>query len=278
MDRAEENYEREIKLLSVKTKLLFRRFDLAKVVSNALDQSGITLRNGDILIVSSKFAAVSEGRVVSLSGVIPGRRAKDLAALYNVEASLAQLVLNESREVVGGIPGYLLAVTRQGILATNAGIDRSNSRRGFVVLYPRNPAETARALRAKLLKISLRRANHPEAIKDLGVILSDSRVTPMRLGSVGIAIGASGLRQTLDDRGSTDLFGNKLKVTLRAVGDQLATAAQLLMGESDKLTPIVLVRGFKDVFRKPRNRFENTSVISAEKCLIISGLRANKKF
>ena len=101
-------------------------------------------------------------------------------------------------------------------------------------------------------------------MKNLGVVLSDSRVTPTRLGTVGVAVSHSGIRPTIDMRGKSDLCGNSLKVTLRATADQLATAAQLVMGEANEAKPVVLIRGFHEAFEQPRNEFEEKTTISPD--------------
>ena len=260
-----------VSLIPIHSQVKFERFELAEEVQRTLARNSQKLRNRDILVVSSKFAAVSEGRVRKLSDVLPSSKAVRLSRLFEIDPRLAQLILEESSEILGGIPGFALALTKSGAcLAPNAGIDRSNAPEGWVVLYPKKPEFTASSLRSKIIENST-------DIRDLGVILSDSRVTPTRLGTVGVALAVSGIRATIDERGNRDLFGNTLKVTLRAIADDLATAAQLVMGEAREATPIVLVRGFQDAFGDPKNRFEESMNISPEKCLILQGLKNSSK-
>lgn len=205
-------------------------FDIAKMLG---DELGGTLRDGDVLVVSSKFVAVSEGRVVRLAGVRPGPRAEGLAAKYRMDPRLCELVLRESDEILGGIPGFLLA-TRDGLLTPNAGIDKSNVGHGAVVLYPRRPEASARRIR-EALQYSLGVV--------VAVVICDSRLAPTRRGTTGVAVAASGIEAMVDMRGRRDLFGNVLKVTAQALADDLSSAAEVLMGESDEATPVVLVRG-----------------------------------
>jgi coenzyme F420-0:L-glutamate ligase / coenzyme F420-1:gamma-L-glutamate ligase len=258
-----------LELIPIKCTKRFGKFSLSEVVWKELRANGISLHGGDVLVVSSKFAAMSEGRVVKLGEVTPNKRAAALAERYEMDPALAQLVLNESEEIFGGIPGFVLGLTN-GSLAPNAGIDKSNVPKGYAILYPRKPAKTAAKLRAKLLG---RPVGSKGGIKDLGIILSDSRITPTRVGTVGVALAVAGMKSTVDSRGKKDLFGNELKVTIRAVADQIATAAQLLMGESSESTPIVLVRGLHCVFESARNQMEESLTIPQERCLIVQGLR-----
>lgn len=208
------------------------KFDVVALIEEKL---GSSLRDGDVLVISSKFVAVSEGRVVKLGAVKPGKKAEELAAKYRMSPRLCEFVLRESDEVIGGIPGFLLA-SKDGLLTPNAGIDKSNVKHGMVVLYPRRPDVSARKIR--------------EALKfsrgvDVGVVICDSRLSPTRRGTTGVAVAASGIEAVLDMRGRADLFGNVLKVTSQAVADDLSSGAEILMGESDEATPMVLVRGLR---------------------------------
>ncbi|HYA55857.1 MAG TPA: coenzyme F420-0:L-glutamate ligase [Nitrososphaerales archaeon] len=206
------------------------RFDIVSLIEERL---GGRLRDGDILVISSKFVAVSEGRVVRLSSVRAENKAKRLAVKNRMDERLCELVLRESDEIVGGIPGFVLA-SKDGLLTPNAGIDKSNVKHGSVVLYPRRPELSAWRIR--------------EALKfsrgvSVGVVICDSRLSPTRRGTTGVAVASSGIEAVLDMRGRKDLFGNVLKVTSQSVADDLSSAAEILMGESDEATPIVLARG-----------------------------------
>lgn len=215
----------EITAISVPAKL--GRFDLFEALQ------GFDYRDSDILVVSSKFVAMSEGRFVRLDTVRPGAKAKRLARKFKMDKRLAELVLQESDLIVGGIPGFALAI-RKGMMAPNAGIDKSNIPPGHVILYPKNPFASAQKLRQKFLDSGTK----------LGVVLADSRLMPTRRGTTGIAIACAGFEPVEDDRGKKDLFGNTLRVTFRAVADSLATTGVAVMGESAESTPAVVVRGF----------------------------------
>jgi len=217
-------------LTSVVVRPKSAKFDIVSLIEKRL---GGHLKDGDILVISSKFVAISEGRVVKLGSVRAGKRAKQLAVGNRMDDRLCELVLRESDEIVGGIPGFMLA-SKDGLLTPNAGIDKSNIMHGSVVLYPRRPELSAWRIR--------------EALKfsrgvSVGVVICDSRLSPTRRGTTGVAVASSGIEAVLDMRGRKDLFGNVLKVTSQGVADDLSSAAEILMGESDEATPIVLVRG-----------------------------------
>lgn len=202
------------------------RFDLFEALR-------FDFRDGDILVVSSKFVAMSEGRIVKLDSVRPGAKAKRMAKKFKMDEKLAQLVLDESDEVVGGIAGFMLTI-RKGMIAPNAGIDKSNVPKGYAILYPKDSFASAEALRKKFRERGM----------NIGVVLADSRLMPTRRGTTGVAIACAGFEPAADERGKKDLFGNKLRVTFRAVADALATMGVAVMGESAESTPAAIVRGF----------------------------------
>lgn len=217
-------------LRPVKAQKMSSKFALAEFVRRKL---GRVLRDGDVLVISSKFVAVSEGRVVRLADVRVGAKARELATRHRMDPRLCELVVRESDVVLGGIPGFLLT-SKEGLLTPNAGIDKSNVGHGKVVLYPRRPEVSARILREAL--------QYSPGVS-VGVIICDSRLSPTRRGTTGVAIAASGIEAILDMRGRSDLFGNVLRVTSQGVADDLSSAAEMLMGESDEGIPMVLIRG-----------------------------------
>ncbi len=235
------------------------KFDIVGLIEHRL---GKTLKDGDVLVISSKFIAISEGRVLSLRGVNVSDRARELAARYRMDKRLCELVLRESDEVLGGVPGFLLT-SKDGLLTPNAGIDRSNVRHGTVVLYPRRPELSAQRVR-DAVRFSLG--------VSIGVVVCDSRLSPTRRGTTGVALAASGLEGILDLRGKKDLFGNVLKVTSQGIADDLSSAAELLMGESDEATPIVLIRGLTRNLLKETEYPSRRFAIPADQCVYLRSL------
>ena len=214
----------------IKTGRKSEPFNLGELVDRLV---GPTLQDGDVLVVSSKFVAIAEGRVVELASVVPSSRSVALGKRWNMQPELCELVLRESDEIMGGIAGFVLSL-KEGLLTPNAGIDKSNIEHGRVVLYPRDPASSATALADA---VRFRRGAW------VGVVIADSRLMPTRKGTVGVALAAVGVRAIADLRGRPDLFGNVLRVTSQAIADDICSGAEIVMGEADEGTPIVLVRG-----------------------------------
>lgn len=207
-------------------------FDLIATFIDALKAADETLQDGDVLAVSSKYAAISEGRIVDMEAVVVTPRAEALAARYHMNPIMAQLVLQEADHIFGGIQGFLLTY-KDGILSPNAGLDRSNIPSGRVVLFPAQPYATAAGIRAALRE---------RLGVDVGVILTDSWLMPGRLGTSGVALATAGFSPIQDERGKGDLFGNPMAVTQRGIADALSVCAQMVMGERDEATPFAIVR------------------------------------
>ncbi len=224
--------------------------DLAMLIQRGLQAAGLTLRDGDILVLAQKVVSKAEGRFVRLEDVHPSESARALAQRSNKDPRLVELILRESREVLRAVPGVLIVEHRLGFVCANAGIDRSNvPPRGpageWVLLLPRDPDASAARLRKALEQASGAR---------LGVLIIDSHGRAWRLGTVGMAIGLAGLPALVDLRGQRDRHGYILQVTQVAVADELAAAASLMMGQAAEGTPVVHVRGFPYPLREGRWR------------------------
>lgn len=190
-------------------------------------------KDGDILVLSSKFVSMSEGSIVDLRKIRPSSKAKNLAKNYQMNPSFVEVVIRESDVIFGGLPGFLLTI-KNGILAPNAGIDKSNIPSNYVICLPIDPFISAENLRMEFLIRS--------GIK-VGIVISDSRLMPTRIGTTGVAIGCSGIEPVEDQRGKKDLFGHIMKFTLKATADALATIGTFVMGESNEAVPLVVIRG-----------------------------------
>ena len=211
--------------------------DLATLLLDGIRAQGLTLDDGDVLVVAQKIVSKAEGRLVRLSDVTASPEAEALAQETDKDPRLVQLILDESTEVVRKKPGVLIVRHALGIVGAHAGIDQSNIEHGEdegALLLPKDPDASAAALHDELRR---RTGRH------VGVIVSDSANRPWRLGTVGIAIGAAGIATLHDQRGGTDLFGRELKVTLSNRADSLATAATLVMGETTERIPAALIKG-----------------------------------
>lgn len=218
-------------------------------------------KQGDILVLAETAVATAEGNVIPLSGIRPSPQAQDLAARYQMDPRIAEVVLKESDSVVGGIPGFLLCM-KAGTLLPNAGVDASNAPLGCVTPLPKNPDLSA---------LGIKHAIEIQTGARIGVIIADSRTHAMRLGCSGVAIGSAGITAVIDDRGRSDLFGRKLEVTKRAVADNIASAAELVMGEADECTPAAIIRGLGI----PIGDQSGIETIAAEECLFMGVFRKN---
>lgn len=234
-------------------------FDLPELLDELV---GNEVMDGDVLVISSKFVAVSEGRVVSLSSVKPGSRALELSKRFDVPAELCELIVQESDLIIGGVHGFILSLWN-GLLTPNAGIDKSNIEHGKVVLYPKDPRESAARIADAWSK--RRRVR-------IGVVISDSRLTPTRMGTIGVALAAVGVQAIKDLRGHPDLFGNPLKVTRQAIADDLCSGAQLLMGEADEATPVVIVRGLQPPGGEGASFASKDFAVPIEECVYMGSL------
>ena len=199
----------------------------------ALRRNRIRLKSGDIVAVSSKVVATSESAIVDSRTIPPSDEAGALARAHSLPPRFVQVVMDEADRVLGGVRGALLTV-KDGDATANAGVDRKNAPAGTYIVWPRNSDLSAKKLRLAIAK-KLRRK--------VGVLIVDSRVAPLRLGTIGLAIGTSGFRPVEDVRGKVDLRGRRVEITLRAVADGLAASAHLVMGEAAEKKPFVIIRG-----------------------------------
>ena len=207
---------------------------LARLMLEAVTDVGLRLEDGDVIIVTQKIVSKAEGQVVALAGVRPSSRAAEIASRIGFDARHVEVILSESVRIVREAPRVLICETRHGFVCANAGVDRSNTGGGEqLVLLPKDPDASARRLA---------RAVRDESGKAIGIVISDSFGRPWREGQVNVAIGAAGVTVMRDYRGERDPDGYQLQGTELAVVDELASAAELVMGKLDRV-PVALVRG-----------------------------------
>lgn len=214
--------------------------DIASLTLDALASSGYTLQDGDIIVFAQKIISKSEGRLVNLAEVVPGERAIEVAAATQKDPRLVELILQESDLISRMRPGVLIVRHRLGFTSANAGIDRSN-----VGPYPENEVVALLPVDPDGSAAQLRQAIWDRLGIQVGILIIDSHGRPFRLGTVGVAIGASGLPALWDRRGEHDLYGHDLLHTTVGIGDEIAAAASLLMGQAAEGIPIVVVRGLQ---------------------------------
>lgn len=214
---------------------------LSEILLSSLVASNIALRDRDIVVLAQKIISKAEGRMVDLAGVTPGEKAIRLAAQTGKEPRVVELILKESNEVLRVRGGTIIVEHRLGFVCANAGIDHSNvagtggTAEEYVLLLPENPDRSASEIRKEI---------EARTGRELGVAIIDSHGRAWRNGTVGVAIGLSGIPGVVDLRGQTDLFGYTLRITQVGAADELAAAASLIMGQAAEGTPAIHVRGF----------------------------------
>jgi coenzyme F420-0:L-glutamate ligase / coenzyme F420-1:gamma-L-glutamate ligase len=204
--------------------------DLGALLVEAAARAG-GLEPGDVLVVAQKAVSKVEGRLVDLAGIEPSARARELAG--EADPRRLEVILREAREIVRSRPPLVIAETRHGFVCASAGVDASNARPGMLVLLPVDPDASADRLRRTIRE-------HSEI--DVGVIVSDSFGRAWRRGTTDVALGVSGVTAVVDLSGQRDSSGYELHATEIAVADEIAGAAQLVMGKTDGI-PAAIVRG-----------------------------------
>jgi coenzyme F420-0:L-glutamate ligase/coenzyme F420-1:gamma-L-glutamate ligase len=214
--------------------------DLGLLIYEALQAGQVTLQQGDVLVVTQKIVSKAEGQLVKLDTVEPSEFARIAAQTSRKDAPYIEVVLRESRRIVRMDHGVLLTETRHGFVCANSGIDESNvsGNEGEVMLLPEDSDRSARQIRARLQELTGEGSTF-----EIAVIISDTWGRPWRNGQVNMAIGVAGIEPLTDYRGQYDPYGYELHASVIAVADELASAAELVMGKIDRV-PVALIRGY----------------------------------
>lgn len=207
--------------------------DVAALIFEAARNAEINIADRDIFVIAQKVVSKAEGRVVRLESIEPSGRAQQWAAAYEKDARVVEVVFRESKRIVRMERGVLIAETEHGFICANAGVDTSNVAEGTVTLLPKDPDDSARKIRS-----ALERMFGVQVV----VIVSDTFGRPWREGLVNVALGVSGIAPLIDYRGQEDSHGRPMKVTVMAIADELASAAELVMKKSAGI-PAAIVRG-----------------------------------
>ena len=207
--------------------------DLARLIVGAVRMQEFQIAAGDVLVIAQKIVSKAEGRIVSLDSIVPSERAANWAADWSKDPRVIELVLRESKRIIRMERGVIVAETSHGFVCANAGIDLSNADEGTAILLPEDPDASARALQTRL----------GESLGiDIGIIISDTFGRPWREGLVNVALGVAGVAPLIDYRGERDANGKLLQATIIALADELASAAELVMGKADRV-PVAIIRG-----------------------------------
>ena len=248
-------------LFSIKFPLIKKHDPLLDIIIKSIKNKGESLKEGDIIVISEKVIATSQGRVKNLNEVTNvSEDAKKMAKEYDMDERYVALILQEATMILGGLPGgHVILAKVNDFLIANAGIDQSNAGPNNVILLPKNLEETVWEYWRKL--------REEFKLKNFGVIFADSRVQPLRKGTIGIAIATAGFEPIEDLRGHPDLYNRPLQITMRAIADDLTSAAQFLLNEGDQQTPVVIIRGAKVEFTENPKM---TTEMPAEECLYMN--------
>ena len=231
--------------------------DLTSIILDASQECGVELLEGDILCIAQKIISKSEGMLKDLASIAPSSEAIELAGSTKKDPRMVQLILDESTEILRSKENVIIARHKLGIVGAHAGIDQSNIDHvdgEKALLLPKDPDLSAKRIRAELRRKS--------GVADIGVIVTDSHNRPWRMGTIGVAIGSSGVK-VLDDRvGGTDIFNRKLNATLINNADAVANAATLVMGETTEQIPVAIVRGLDPEKMLTNDPEENGTLIN----------------
>ena len=208
--------------------------DLAELIVKTAQKQGVSIENGDILVVAQKIVSKAEGRVFRLKNVKPSEKAEKLAKTTLKDPNFVELVLQASRKIVKASSEILIVEDENGIICINAGIDKSNVEgKDSYALLPRDSDDSARRIQEKIMELTG---------KKVAVIISDTYSRPFRKGQVEFAIGIAGINPFRDYRGERDLYNYVLKVKNIAVVDEIAAAAELVMGQGSEGIPVAIVK------------------------------------
>lgn len=210
--------------------------ELGVEIVKTLQARGLRLHDGDIVVVSHIVVAKAEGRIYQLSEVRPSQAAQEIAQLTGKDPAHVEVILRESKRIVRLRGEVIISETRHGLICANSGVDLSNVGEGRAAALPEDPDASARRIRGEIEETA--------GVK-VAVIICDSHGRPFRRGAVNIAIGCSGLEPIWDRRGEPDLYGRVLRSKQICVADELASAAELAMGQAAEGVPVVIIRGYK---------------------------------
>jgi coenzyme F420-0:L-glutamate ligase/coenzyme F420-1:gamma-L-glutamate ligase len=216
--------------------LITKGDDLAKLICNAAKKQNTPIQEKDVIVITHVAVSKAEGNLVNLDDVSPSAQAKEIALKVGKEPALVEVILRETKEIVRMGPNSLITETKNGIVCANAGVDKSNVQgERNVALLPKKPDASAQKIRQEIKRLTG---------GNVAVIISDTHGRPLRMGEINVAIGVAGFKPIRDRRGEKDLFGYVLRVKQTAVADELASAAELVIGQANEGIPAAIIRGY----------------------------------
>jgi coenzyme F420-0:L-glutamate ligase/coenzyme F420-1:gamma-L-glutamate ligase len=226
-----------VQVIAVEGLPLIRKGDnLAQLICSAAEKQHTPIQNGDVLVATHVAVSKAEGNIVNLDKVVPSKKANEIAKKTGKDPALVEVVLRESKDIVRMRDSVLITESRHGFICANSGVDRSNVEgERNVAPLPRDPDLSAKKIRQEMKKLTG---------CDVAVIVSDTHGRPFRMGEVNVAVGVSGLKPIRDRRGEKDLFGYVLRIKQTAIADELASAAELVIGQANEGIPVAIIRGY----------------------------------
>jgi coenzyme F420-0:L-glutamate ligase/coenzyme F420-1:gamma-L-glutamate ligase len=216
--------------------------NLAELIVTTIKNERLAIDDGDVIVVAHKVVSKSEGPIIRLRDVKPSKKAEEIANVTLRDPRLVELILRETKHIVKATPEILIVENKQGLVCVNAGVDKSNVEGDDAyALLPKDPDESARRIRSEVNRLTG---------KKVAVVITDTYSRPFRRGQVEFAIGLAGIDAFRDYRGQKDLYGHVLKVKNTGVADEIASAAELIMGQGVEGVPVVIIKNLGGVTQK----------------------------
>ena len=210
--------------------------NLPELICDAAEKQNTPIQNGDILVVTHVIVSRAEGKVVNLDEVVPSQFAKNIAEQYKKDPALVEVVLRESKSIKRMSDGKLITETKHGFVCANSGVDKSNvPGERNVALLPEDSDNSAEKIKREIMRLTG---------CNVALVISDTHGRPLREGEINVAIGVAGIKPLRNRRGEKDLFGYVLRVKNTAIADELASAAELVIGQADEGIPAAIIRGY----------------------------------
>lgn len=216
--------------------LIEKGYNLGKLVVDAAKKQGTPIQPRDVIVVTHVVVSKAEGNIINLDQVTPSPRAIEIAKKTNKDPALVEVILQETKDIVRIGQNSIITETYSGTISANSGVDCSNvSGDRNVVPLPKKPHASAENIRQEIKR---------STGCDVAVIVSDTHGRPFRMGEINVAVGVAGFKPIRDRRGEKDLFGFILRIKQTAVADELASAAELVIGQADEGIPVAIIRGY----------------------------------
>lgn len=213
--------------------------NLSRIIVETMKKENVPIEDGDIIVVAQKIVSKAEGRTVRLRDIVPSENAKKIGLQTLKDPRLVELILKETKVIVKVTTEIFIVENKNGIICINAGLDKSNvSGNDAYTLLPKDSDKSARKLCSEIKKLTG---------KKIALVICDTYSRPFRRGQIGFTIGIAGINPFIDYRGQKDLFNYTLKVKNTAIADEIASAAELVMGQGKEATPVAIIKNLTRV-------------------------------